>query len=166
MSQLHLRIAIPLLCLLLAACGFQLRRDVAWPAAWQPLALVATDPVSPLRQELELRLRQQGVVLVAADAAATLEILRETVTRQVLSVDERARVSEYVLILEAEYRFGAGGQALLPPTVIRLSRDYSFDELQALGAAQEEELIQAELRRDLARRIMEQVGRAAATPTQ
>lgn len=150
-----------LLCLL-AACGFKLRTDVAWPTAWQPLEIRSADPVSPLKQELKRRLRQQDVALVETEAAAVLEIRRESLQREVLSVDERARVSEYVLHLEVEYLLRAGDREVLPATTLRLSRDYSFDELQALGAAQEEEVIETELRREIARRILDAGARAAA----
>lgn len=153
--------ALLLACLLWTGCGFQLRQDVAWPAAWQPLSIRSVDPVSPLKQELLRRLRQQDVRTVDTDAAAVLEIRRESLFREVLSVDERARVSEYVLHLDVEYALQVGDRSVLPATTLRLSRDYSFDELQALGAAQEEELIETELRRDMARRILEAGGRAA-----
>lgn len=149
---------------LLAGCGFKLRADVAWPAAWQPLEIRSADPVSPLKQELKRRLRQQDVVLVDTEAAAVLEIRRESLQREVLSVDERARVSEYVLHLEVEYLLRAADREVLPAATLRLSRDYSFDELQALGAAQEEEVIETELRREIARRILDAGARAASDP--
>lgn len=155
---------IPLLLLLtlaLAACGFKLRQDVAWPAAWQPLQIAVADPVSPLKQELEQRLRGQNVVISAADPVAVLEIRRESLFREVLSVDERARVSEYILRLEVEFTVRVGEREVLPLSTLSLSRDYSFDELQALGAAQEEELITTELRREIARRILDAATRVA-----
>lgn len=155
-----------LLCVLLAGCGFQLRQDTPWRAEWQPLRVSAPDPVSALRLALALRLQQQGVSLVDdADAPAHLELRREFLGRDVLSVDERARISEYVLTLEVEYRFRVGTTEIVPPTTLRFSRDYDFDELEALGAAQEEELIAQELRREAVRRILEQIGRSTATPT-
>jgi LPS-assembly lipoprotein len=143
----------------LTACGFKLRADVPWRADWQPLSITAPDPVSALKQQLELRLRQQDVQLVDEKPRAVLAITRETLNREVLSVDERARVSEYVLTLDVEYAFSVDGKEVIPPTTIRFNRDYNFDELQALGAAQEEELIATELRRTVVRRMLEQIVR-------
>lgn len=148
-----------LLACLPMACGFKLRADVPWRADWQPLSITAPDPVSALKQQLELRLRQQDVSLVDEQPRAVLAITREAMIREVLSVDERARVSEYVLTLDVEYSFSVDGKQLIAPTTIRFNRDYNFDELQALGAAQEEELIATELRRDVVRRMLEQIGR-------
>lgn len=159
MPSLRHLLVLVLLPLLIASCGFKLRQDVEWRADWQPLQITAPDPVSALKQQLELRLRQQGVSLVDSEPRALLAIRRETMAREVLSVDERARVSEYVLTLEVEYSFTVDGREIVAPTTIRFNRDYGFDELQALGAAQEEELIAAELRRDVVRRLLEQIGR-------
>ena len=42
---------------------------------------------------------------------------------------------------------------------LQLARAYAFDEQQALGAAQEEDMIRTELRRELVRMIMERLAR-------
>ena len=54
---------------------------------------------------------------------------------------------------------GADGKPLLRDTPIELSRVYSFDEQQAIGAGQEEDIIRTELRRDAVRMIMERLQR-------
>jgi outer membrane lipopolysaccharide assembly protein LptE/RlpB len=159
MARLSRVLVLFVLASLCAGCGFKLRQDVAWRADWQPLSITAPDPVSALKQQLELRLRQQDVQLVETNPRAVLAIRRETLSRDVLSVDERARVSEYVLTLDVEFDLTVDGKQVLAPTIVRFNRDYDFDELQALGAAQEEELIANELRRDVVRRMLEQIGR-------
>ena len=54
---------------------------------------------------------------------------------------------------------GADGKPLLNDTPIEMSRVYSFDEQQAIGASQEEDIIRSELRRDVVRMIMERLQR-------
>jgi len=69
-------------------------------------------------------------------------------------------VGEYELHYRVIYAVqAADGSEILKDTPIELSRVYSFDEQQAIGAAQEEETIRAELRRDAVRVIMERLQR-------
>jgi len=142
--------------LLLSGCGFQLRHDPEWPEAWQTVRIQTPDPLSQLRLDLEQRLRKR---LASDDSpdAVVIECSEEQLQREVLSVDDRARVSEYLLRYAVSFEVRRGDEILLPTQRIVLQRDYRFDELQALGAAQEEALITTELRREMVRRILRQL---------
>ena len=94
MARLSRVLVLVLPLAVLAGCGFKLRQDVAWRADWQPLSITAPDPVSALKQQLELRLRQQDVQLVESSPTAGLAIRRESLSRDVLSVDEGAPVRD------------------------------------------------------------------------
>lgn len=159
------------LCALLVAavmsgCGFQLRGAASLPEEMSSTWLDARDRTSPFIRELELLLRANGVALAESpgNGIARLEILTERITRRALSISGEARVREFELVFELRFRLvGPGGNELLPAESLRLQRDYTFDEQEILGAANEEEMIREELRRSMAQaliRRLEAFGRA------
>lgn len=151
--------------LILSACGFQLRERLRLPEGIQAMQVQSADPLSPLTVELERALEANDALVTGdsanAESVAILELLGENITREILSVNDRARVSEFVLIGRASARLicaqkPADGSVkeLVAPFELSVRREYSFDEAQALGAAQEEEIISAELKRELAQLIL------------
>jgi LPS-assembly lipoprotein len=164
MATLHkLRIAILSAALLAtAACGYTLRESTPLPTVLGTMAIDATDYDSPLVTDLQRELQAAGATLKPLNSAgaSTLKILSETAERNVISLDDRAKVGEFELNYRVVYAVdGADGKPLLHDTRIALSRVYSFDEQQAIGAGQEEEIIRGELRGDAVRMIMERLQR-------
>lgn len=149
----------------LAACGgggYHLRETAALPNVLGVVAIEAVNLDSPLVLDLERELTTAGATLrpLNTQGATLLKIVSETEERNVISLDERAKVGEYELHYRVTYAVdGADAKPLLRDTPIDLSRVYSFDEQQALGAAQEEAIIRTELRRDAVRQIMERLAR-------
>jgi LPS-assembly lipoprotein len=155
-----LRIALGMALMLSASgCGFKLRREGDWPQHWDAVQVEAPDRLSPLKLELE---RQLDVYLSKAEPKYQLVIVSEQLAREVLSVDARARVSEYLLRYMVSFKVLSDGSDVVPEQSIELSRDYRFDELQALGAVQEEALISEELRQQMVRRMLERISLQAA----
>lgn len=158
-----LRIAVLSAALLATgACGFALRQSAALPGVLGTVAIEAIDYDSPLVVDLQRELEAAGATLKPLNSAgaSTLKIQSETAERNVISLDDRAKVGEYELHYRVLYAVdGADGKALLNDTPVELSRVYSFDEQQAIGASQEEDIIRAELRRDAVRMIMERLQR-------
>ncbi len=147
--------------LALTGCGFQLRDQVRFPDGVQSIRVESSDPLSGLAVELRRALRANEAEATVADAtAAKLEILSETLVREILSVNDRARVSEFVLIGKASARLmpANGGTPIIAAFDVAVRREYSFDEAQALGASQEEEIISLELKRELAELILLKLG--------
>lgn len=146
--------------LALSSCGFHLKGALAMPSGIQNVYVQATDPLSPLKQDIEQNLRANDIEVADEPGAssATIVIVSDSLQREILSVNERARVSEYLLRYQATVQINAGSadseRALLTQSQFELSREYSFDERQALGAAQEEEIITGELRVDMAQLIL------------
>lgn len=151
--------------LILAGCGFQLRERLRLPEGIQAMQVQSADPLSPLTVELERALQANDAFVdsdtAASEVFAVLELQSEGISREILSVNDRARVSEFVLIGRATARLvsaqkNADGSVkeLVAPFELSVRREYSFDEAQALGAAQEEEIISAELKRELAQLIL------------
>jgi LPS-assembly lipoprotein len=158
------RIAVMLLIsLTLSACGFQLREQVRLPAGVNAIEVHSANALSPLVIELERALLANGVSAKGTKTATTqanaakLELISEGIRREILSVNDRARVSEFLLIASAKVRLldaSDGSKELIAPFELSVRREYSFDEAQALGASQEEEIITAELQRELAQNIL------------
>ncbi len=154
--------------LTLCGCGFRLKGAVLLPSGIQSVYVQAADSLSPLKQDIEQNLRANAIAIAteASEGSASIVIVSDSVQREILSVNERARVSEYLLRYQAIVQINAGPQdaprALMPQSQFELSREYSFDERQALGAAQEEEIITAELRADMAQLILRKLAARGA----
>ena len=156
------KLAVVAVASMLGACGFALKDSAPLPRVMGAIAIQAVDLDSPLVQDLERELGAAGASLKPLNSAgaSTLKIESETVERNVISLDDRAKVGEYELHYRVLYAVDApDGKPLLRDTPVELSRVYSFDEQQAIGAGQEEEIIRTELRRDAVRMIMERLQR-------
>ena len=146
-------LSIALCVLALTGCGFELRGSASLPPEMDRTRLQVADPDSLFARELRLLLAANGVTLVdaAAEDAAVLRILRQRLDRRTLTVSGNARVREYELVFELRFALdGPGGETLVAPEILRLARDFQFDEQEILGATSEEELLREDLRRSMA----------------
>ena len=157
MPRLPLLLLPPLLLLLLAlaACGFQLRQDIALPPAYERIQLETVDPFSALGQDLGNALVRAGATLVEGERSAVLRISADHVTSAPLTVGESGRVQEYALRHRVEVELlGPDGSVAMPRQIVELSRDYTFDSSEALGSPGEEEVVREELRREMVQAIL------------
>lgn len=148
--------------LMLAGCGFQLRQQIVLPTALATVRVETVDPYSPLQRNLEQALRQAGARIAAsAEGNAVLRVLASRIDRVPLSVGDTGRVQEYLLRYVVELELvDAAGKVVLPRQSVELERDYTFDTQQAFGTPGEEELVKAELERDMVQTILRRVGAA------
>ena len=158
MKTMH-RIAALLLTLALSACGFQLRDEIALPSALAVMRVDVADTYSPLQRNLEQAMRRAGATLSpATEGIAVLRVFSNRLDRLPLSVGDTGRVQEYLLKYEVEFELvDAAGAAVLPRQAVVLERDYTFDTLQAIGTPGEEEVVRAELERDMVQAILRRV---------
>lgn len=146
----------------LAACGFKPRASLALGSELGPVTVQTADPFSPLGQGLSTALTRAGARAPAdGEPAAVLRVLSESMATRPLSVGARAQVNEY----ETRYRVqfdlvAADGSVRLPPQVIELSRDYTYDIVASAGSPAEQALIEAELRRDMQAAILRRLDAA------
>lgn len=147
------------MCVLLSACGFQLRKDIALPATLSTIRVAVADPYSPLQRNLEASLRRSGATVVdTATGSATLRVFRNSLQRLPLSVGDTGRVQEYVMRYEVEFELvDASGLVVAPRQEVELERDYSFDTIQAQGTPGEEEVVRAELEREIVQAILRRI---------
>ncbi len=142
----------------LAACGFQMRGNVNLPAEMSQTDISGISDNSDLARELELVLRGNGVTVVKDDGGATLKVTTNRLERDVLAVGTNSEVREFILNYVVSFQVdGASGSELVPSQTLTLNREYTFDTDQLLSATSEEEFLGAEMTREMARRIVEQI---------
>ncbi len=149
--------AVIVACLLMAACGFQLRGEARLPAVMDQTWLQVSDDRSAFARELVRQLEANGVVLVDQpdEQAATLEVFTERMRREPLTITGQARVREFLLMFDVEFELRDGdGNVLIERERLQLTRDYSFDEQEILAAQREQEFLEADLRRDMILRLL------------
>ena len=146
-------------CVLLVAaavaiggCGFHLRQQAQLPAALQRVHVALSDPFGPLARDLPAALKRSGATVEEQGGAGIAELRVPVASFNIdtLSVGATARVREYAIRYHVEFEaVDADGKPVLDRQVIELSRDYSFDETQALGIAAQEEEFRKDLERDM-----------------
>ncbi len=154
---------------LLAGCGFHLRRGAEVPATMSPLAVKAADPYSRLAQAVELAVDDAGAgARAGVEPAATLFIADERWGSLPLSFDQSGRALEYTLRYAVTFRVAAAdGRVLLAPVTIEQSRDYVSSPQLAIGTDSEQQILETEMRRDMAQALLRRVqaiGAGTAAP--
>jgi LPS-assembly lipoprotein len=167
------KIIVSLLVLTLSACGWHLRGSVAGEdklAMTAPLDLViiAKDDHSPLVNALRESLPGYKINELAASTANsyTLNLGSEKLDRRTAGVGSDALTSAYELTLRVDYSIiNAAGSTITPrETSARISRTYNYNVNNANGAAQEEELVLQEMRRELAQSVLRRLKKLSASP--
>jgi LPS-assembly lipoprotein len=153
-----------LTALLLSACGFHLRGQVALP--FESLYLDAANPATPLIGELRRNLESNRVKLADTpdQAAVVLNIVFEMPDKQILSLGGDGRVNEFRLFYRVSFRAYDQLQDWIPAEEIALSRDYSYDDTQVLAKEAEEALLYQSMRSDMVQQIMRRLSRAKPQP--
>ena len=153
------RVATLLLLTTLAGCGFQLQGAYKTPEAMQRTYIATADQHSLFYRELRRQLQAAGVELVETpDAAtATLSIMLDNTDQRVLSVSARNVPTEYEVFYTIQYALSNAEESLMPPTVLTLTRDYTYDSTLVLGKAREEQMLREAIVNDLVRIVMKQL---------
>jgi LPS-assembly lipoprotein len=150
-----------LLCLFLglalAGCGFQLRGGSSVPEALQPLALKCEPPVpDQLCRAVKEQLSQGDVDLTSETGAiAILQLSNFRQERRASAVTARAAAAEYTLRQSVELKLiSANQRPLIAAERVNSVMTYRYDETNVLAKQQEENTLQNELSRDLARQVL------------
>ena len=158
--RLRTLVAIALLPLVLAGCGFQLRGDVVLPAEVRASRLDMADAGPPIRRELAVALERGAVTLMPADAVdvAVMRVPVNVAYTEALTISEQARVREFAVRHRVVFELvAADGRVLLPEQDIILQRDFVFDETDALGVAGQEEALRRDMEREMIRAILRRI---------
>lgn len=139
----------------LAGCGFRLRGTQQLPFE---TVFIASPAYSPLGIELARSLRAGTSTRLAADRAvaqAVIEIVNETRSRDILSVNAQGRAREYQLWLRVVFRVNDGkGREVIGPTALATSRDLAISEAQILARESEEAQLFADMQLDLVQQML------------
>ena len=157
-----MRLASALLCVLLAACGFQLRgtADVPFQTIFVPA--VAGGIGLELKRNIQAGTRAK-VVDEAKQAEAVLDILEETREKEILSLTGTGRVREFQLRYRVGFRVHNGkGLEFVPVNTVVLVRDITFNDSDVLAKEAEEQLLYRDMQNDMVQQILRRL--AAAKP--
>jgi LPS-assembly lipoprotein len=124
--------------LLLAGCGFELRRLGSVPFSSIYIDAAAG---SGMAAKLRKALVEGGTRVVddPAQAEVTLKLGNETHKRTILALSGAGQVSEYRLNFQITYSVSSkAGQTLAEPSTIELFRDFSYNPSALLGKGAEE----------------------------
>jgi LPS-assembly lipoprotein len=146
------------LALLLAGCGFELRKPPSF--AFQSIYL-AVPPMSQLGLELQRALAASGSVSLVADprqverADLVFELLQELREKVVLGRTSTGAVREYQLRVRLRFKVrNRQGIERIPDTEMVQQRDISYSESSALAKEAEEDLLYRNMQSDLVRQIL------------
>ena len=149
-------IVLPAASLLLAACGFELRR--APELRFRSIQLIGFKPRSPLAEELLKSINASQTTLVvesAARAQVVLEALSDVSEKSVVASTAAGQVRELQLRSRLDFRLRTpAGKELIPITEILLKRDMSYTESAALAKEQEEALLYRAMQSDIVAQVM------------
>jgi LPS-assembly lipoprotein len=159
----RLHVAIVVLALVLAGCGFHLRGKATY--TFTTIALNA--PSAPvLADELRRALDETGSakVLDAKNAQVILDIPQVTDDKEVLSLSVAGSVQEYLLVKRVSFRLhDAQGNEWLPPGEISVRRSYTFNESEVLARGTQEERLLKEMQSDVVQQLIRRL-QAAKKP--
>ena len=146
------------LALLLAGCGFELRKPPSF--AFQSIYL-AVPPMSQLGLELQRALMAAGGVSLVTDqrqverADLVFELLQELREKVVLGRTSTGAVREYQLRIRLRFKVrNRQGIERIPDTEMVQQRDISYSESSALAKEAEEDLLYRNMQSDLVRQIL------------
>lgn len=147
-----------LLALLLTACGFHLRGVGSLPFE----SLYVQDSGAPsIARDLKRALSSSGVKLTnsAEEAQASLELMSEANTKNILSLSGGGKVREYEILYQVTFRARETGAELWgEPQTVSLRRDFSYSDSALLAKEAEEARLAADMRAEAVREVLRRVG--------
>ena len=135
----------------LSGCGFTLRGSANLPPQLQTILLVSTNTNSDITQELRRSLLANDVTLLETAEAGSyrLEIGEEDIIERIISVNSDARAGEYELSLSVPFQLNTTDSILIESEILTIEKVYLADPNSAVAKAEERELIENEMRREL-----------------
>ena len=155
-----MRIAVLVLCLLVASCGFRLRGTADVP--FETLYLPASGGGIALDLKRNIQAGTNAKVVDDPKVAdAFLQFTEEVREKEILSLTATGRVREFKLRYRVGFRVhdNKGGD-YVPQTRLELSRDISFNDSEVLAKEAEEQLLFRDMQSDMVQQIMRRLGSA------
>lgn len=154
--------------LVLAGCGFHLRRSSALPAAMQSRVFLQVNGGGDFQRVLAADLRASGaeVVDAAAPGAATLSVPVAVFSRQLLTGGGVERVGEYAVTFHVEFSVADGqGKVIVPMQTVELSHQFAMDQTSFASIDSESGAIRASLVREMSDAVLRRLQARAKMPS-
>lgn len=148
---------------LLAACGFQLRgvgsNSYSLPQEWTSMFLETGNPNGEFTRAVIVQLAANGVQWTDREQANLRLVLSpERFEQRSLSLNAEARVAEYELTMSSQFSIlDASNKEIVPPTTVSVVKQMENDPRNVVGKSGEAQLLQNEMRADLAQQIMRRI---------
>jgi len=158
---MKLELAVPALLALalLGGCGFHLQGREPLPARFASTFIETDDVQSDFIQGLRKSLVTAGAKLspTSEGATAVIHVLGDTLTERVLSVSSHNIPNEYELTYKVRFAVSQGDKEVLAAQEVSATREFSYDETQALAKQREREILQDALARDLVALVVRRI---------
>ena len=149
-SRRHLLGAALIGALPLTGCGFRLRGSYSTPFRTLYLAV-------RLRQEL-LAGSDVTIVNTPSEAEAILELLSDSRSHDVLSINDTGRAREYEITLSLSFRVSnPSGIDYMEAVTLTASRDLTYSESDFLSREKEEAFLYRDMEADLVNQLMRRI---------
>ncbi len=140
---------------LLGGCGFHMRGNADFAFKRLYLSIPAN---TLMGSDLRRAIRNGSDTQIVSDpkeADALLDVLQDTRTKTVLSITTAGVVREYRLTQRFTFRLrDAGGQELIAPSQLVLTRDLTYNEANALAKDYEEQQLYRDMQRDIVQQLI------------
>ncbi len=153
-------VAVWLMALLLAGCGFHLRRAREFTLPASLAVLRVSMPTSGLKYPglvlvVRRALEDRGVRIINHGPAPAVVLGGEMMTPVVVTLNSNGGASAYLLDYAVTFSLmGPGGKLLMAPRTVRVQREYSFNPENALAMAREQSYLERRMRVSAARQIV------------
>jgi LPS-assembly lipoprotein len=149
---------IALLSFSMLACGYKMRKAIELPEELKSMYVQGAS--GALRKEIKRVLKSSDGKLVksADEAGMIINILEEDLRRNVLSLSNTGKATEYELYYTLVFELlDAEGKVVLRRQTIEISRDYFNDQSgeTVLGKASEEAVIREEMYKKVVRSVVD-----------
>ncbi len=150
-----------MLAALLGGCGFHLQGHAPLPALVKSPYVEAPDRQTDFVQSLRHELLQNGAqpVQLKSQASAVISILQDQMIRRTVSVSASNQPNLYEVTYTVRVAVSAGDKELLPAQELVATREFSFSEPELLAKGHEEDVLRADMARDLADQMMRLLSR-------
>ena len=139
---------------LVTGCGFHLRGSSTVPFE----TLYIPNAKSGVALEMKRNIQAGTNAKVVDDpkvADAILELTGEAREKVILSLTGTGRVREFRLRYRVSYRVHDGkGNEYVPPTLVQLSRDVTYNDADILAKEAEEQLLFRDMQSDLVQQVL------------
>ncbi len=153
-DRLNLSLALALMaCLALSACGFQLRGITE--LSFKTLSIQG-GKIS-ISRDLKQSLKTNGIQVTETTEGADLlmETLGETYEKRILSLSGGGLVREFELNYSVKFRTREPASPTWSPVqTVQARRDFSYNDKELLGKAEEEAMLVMDMHKDAVREVL------------